>query len=139
MLETAESVFLRSHPTPVHPPLIKTDIKDVEWIAKPLHHGLLKGNFSPPQAQRDVRELTRLRSTVVDDRSGTVNRLQMILEQANLKLASVVRDVMGTSARAMLEAIVAGQVDPKVLAGLAQGRFTREDQPFGASPARAGM
>ncbi len=101
----------------------KTDIKDAEWIAKLLHHGLLKGSFIPPQAQRDVRELTRLRSTVIADRARTVNRLQKVLEQANLKLASVVSDVMGTSARAMLQAIIAGQGDPKLLADLAQGRL----------------
>jgi transposase len=101
----------------------KTDIKDAEWIAKLLHHGLLKGSFIPAQAQRDVRELTRLRSTVMADRARTVNRLQKVLEQANLKLASVVSDVMGTSARAMLNAIVEGQTDPKTLADLAQGRL----------------
>jgi transposase len=101
----------------------KTDIKDAEWIAKLLRHGLLKGSFIPPQAQRDIRELTRLRSTVMADRARMVNRLQKVLEQANLKLSSVVSDVMGASARAMLAALVAGQADPKVLAELAQGRL----------------
>ena len=101
----------------------KTDVKDAEWIAKLLHHGLLKGSFIPPQIQRDTRELTRLRSTIMADRARTVNRLQRILEQANLKLASVVSDITGVSARTMLEAIVSGQTDPKLLADLAQGRL----------------
>jgi len=101
----------------------KTDVKDAEWIADLLRHGLLKGSFIPPQAQRDVRELTRLRSRVVAERSRAVNRLQKILEQANLKLAAVVTDVTGTSARARLNALVIGTTDEDTLAELAQGRL----------------
>jgi transposase len=101
----------------------KTDVKDAEWIADLLRHGLLQGSFIPSTAQRDVRELTRLRSSVVAERSRAVNRLQKILEQANIKLASVVSDVTGASARAMLDALVQGSTDQQALAALAQGRW----------------
>ena len=101
----------------------KTEIKDAEWIAKLLHHGVLRGSFIPPQAQRDVRALTRLPSLVVADRARTVNRLQKILEQTNLKLAAGASDVMGRSARARLEAMIAGKGDPQTLAELAPGRL----------------
>jgi transposase len=101
----------------------KTDVKDAEWIADLLRHGLLKGSFIPSEEQRDVRELTRLRSSVVAERSRAVNRLQKLLEQANLKLVSVVSDVTGVSARAMLDNLVAGRTDAKLLAALAQGRL----------------
>jgi transposase len=106
----------------------KTDAKDAEWIADLLRHGLLKASFIPPQPQRDVRELTRLRSSVMADRTRAVNRLQKILEQANLKLTSVASNVMGASARAMLEEIVQGNTDPQMLAELALGRL-REKLP----------
>jgi transposase len=101
----------------------KTDVKEAEWKADLLRHGLLKGSFMPPTAQRDVRELTRLRSSVVAEGSRAVNRLQKILEQANLNLASVVTAVTGTSARARLNALVVGTTDEHALADLAQGRL----------------
>jgi len=101
----------------------KTDVKDAEWIADLLRHGLLKGSFIPSTQQQDVRELTRLRSSVVADRSRAVNRLQKILETANIKVASVVTDVTGASARAMLNALVQGSTDQVALAALAQGRL----------------
>jgi len=101
----------------------KTDVKDAEWIADLLRHGLLKGSFIPSEAQRDVRELTRLRSSVVAERGRAVNRLQKLLEQANLKLATVASEVTGVSARAMLNQIVAGNTTVQALAALAQGRL----------------
>jgi transposase len=101
----------------------KTDVQDAEWIADLLRHGLLKGRFIPSAEQRDVRELTRLRSQIVAEGSRAVNRLQKILEQANIKLASVVTDVTGVSARAMLNALVQGSTDHQALAALAQGRL----------------
>jgi transposase len=101
----------------------KTDVKDAEWIADLLRHGLLKASFIPSTEQRDVRELTRLRSSVIADRARAVNRLQKVLEQANLKLASVATDVTGLSARMMLSEIIRGGSDPKLLADLAQGRM----------------
>ena len=87
----------------------KTDVRDAEWIAELLAHGLLRGSFVPPPGVRELRELTRYRSSVVRDRARTVNRLQKVLEGANIKLASVVSDIDGVSARLMLEGLVAGQ------------------------------
>jgi transposase len=101
----------------------KTDVKDAEWIADLLRHGLLKASFIPRLPQRDLRDLTRQRTNLVQDRARVVNQLQKVLEWANLKLASVVTDIMGVSARAMLDAIIDGAVDPVLLAELAQGRL----------------
>ena len=101
----------------------KTDVKDAQWIADLLCHGLVRGSFIPPQAQRDLRDLTRQRTNLVRDRATVVNRLQKVLEWANIKLASVVSDVVGVSAREMLAAIVDGQSDVSVLADLARGRM----------------
>ena len=101
----------------------KTDVKDAEWIADLLRHGLLKGSFIPPLPQRDLRDLTRQRTNLVQDRARVVNQLQKVLEWANIKLTSVVSDVMGVSARAMLAAIIGGEADQGVLAELAQGRL----------------
>jgi transposase len=101
----------------------KTDVKDAEWIADLLRHGLLQASFIPPQAQRDLRDLTRQRTNLIADRGTVVKRLQKVLEWSNIKLASVVSDVMGLSARAMLEAIVHGEANALVLASLAKGRL----------------
>jgi len=107
----------------------KTDVKDAAWIAELLRHGLLQGSFIPSKPQRELRELTRYRSTLVQDRARALNRLQAVLEDANLKLASVVTDIAGVSARAMLEAILAGQRDVETLADLARGRLrAKRDQ-----------
>lgn len=101
----------------------KTDVKDAEWIADLLAHGLLRPSFIPPAPQRALRDLTRQRTHLVQERATVVNRLQKVLEWANLKLAAVVTDVTGVSARAMLEALIAGQTDVSVLAELAKGRL----------------
>lgn len=101
----------------------ETDVKDAEWIADLLRHGLLRGSFIPPQAQRDLRDLTRQRTNLIGDRGTVVKRLQKVLEWSNIKLASVVSDVMGLSARAMLEAIVQGEQNVLALADLAKGRL----------------
>jgi transposase len=101
----------------------KTDVKDAEWIAELLRHGLLRGSFIPPKPQRQLRELTRHRATLVQDRARVINRVQAVLEDANIKLASVVTDIRGVSARAMLEALIAGQRDATALADLARGRL----------------
>jgi len=107
----------------------KTDVKDAAWLAELLRHGLLRGSFIPSKPQRQLRELTRYRSTLVQERARTLNRLQAVLEDANLKLASVVTDINGVSARAMLEAILAGQRDVEILADLARGRLrAKRDQ-----------
>jgi transposase len=107
----------------------KTDVKDAEWIAELLRHGLLRGSFIPPKPQRQLRELTRHRTTLVQERARVLNRLQAVLEDANVKLAAVVTDIYGVSARAMLEALIAGQRDVGVLAELARGRLrTKREQ-----------
>jgi transposase len=101
----------------------KTDIKDCEWIADLLSHGLLKGSFIPPQPIRDLRDLTRYRKSLSDERTREINRLQKLLETANIKLSSVASDVMGASGKAMMQAILSGSTDPEVLADLAKGRL----------------
>jgi transposase len=101
----------------------KTDVRDAEWIADLLRHGLLRGSFIPSPEQRQVRDLTRYRTHLVEERARVTNRLQMVLEDANVKLAAVVTDVRGVSARAILEALVAGESDPTTLADLARGRL----------------
>ncbi|MBE3041114.1 IS110 family transposase, partial [Candidatus Bathyarchaeota archaeon] len=101
----------------------KTDVKDSEWIAELLRHGLLRASFVPPLGQRELRELTRYRSTFVKERATLVNRLQKVLESANIKLASVATDVMGVSGRAMLEALIEGNASPEEMAELAKGRL----------------
>jgi len=104
----------------------KTDVLDAEWLADLLRHGLLRGSFIPPREQRDLRDLTRQRRKLVEERASVVNRLQKVLEGANIKLASVASDVTGVSARAMLEAIVAGQAAPVTMAELARKRMRRK-------------
>lgn len=101
----------------------KTDVKDAEWIAELLAHGLLRASFVPPAPQRALRDLTRQRTTLIQERASVVNRMQKVLEWANIKLASVVTDITGVSARAMLEALVAGQSDVTALANMAKGRL----------------
>ena len=101
----------------------KTDVKDAEWIAELLAHGLLRPSFVPPPPQRALRDLTRQRTHLIRERASEVNRMQKVLEWANIKLASVVTDITGVSARAMLEALVAGQNDVTALAQLAKGRL----------------
>jgi transposase len=101
----------------------KTDVKDCQWIAQLLQHGLLKGSFIPPRPQRELRDLTRQRAQIMDERSRISNRIQKVLEDANVKLGSVASDVVGVSGRLMLEAIISGQDDVQKLADLAQRRL----------------
>lgn len=101
----------------------KTDVRDAEWIADLLQHGLLKSSFIPPTPQRELRDLTRHRVSLVEDRTRVVNRLQKVLEDTNVKLGDVATDILGKSARAMLDAMLGGQSDPQVLAELARGRL----------------
>ena len=101
----------------------KTDVKDSEWLADLLRHGLLQASFIPPKPIRELRELTRYRKTLVQERSQEVNRLQKLLEGANIKLAAVATDVLGKSGRDMLEAVIQGEQDAEVLAALARGRL----------------
>lgn len=106
----------------------KTDVRDCEWLADLLRHGLLKASFVPDKPQRELRELTRYRTSLLQERSAETNRLQKILEGANIKLASVASDVLGRSGREMLEALMGGTTSPEVLAELARGRL-REKLP----------
>jgi transposase len=101
----------------------KTDIKDAEWLADLLAHGLLQPSFIPPAPVRALRELVRSHGSLVQAHTQEVNRLQKVLELANLKLASVASDVLGKSGRAMLKALVAGEQDAEALAELARGRL----------------
>jgi transposase len=101
----------------------KTDVQDCVWIAQLLECGLLRGSFVPPPPIRELRDLTRYRKTLIQDRTREVNRLHTVLEDAGLKLASVATDVLGASGRAMLTALVAGTTDPALLAELARGRL----------------
>lgn len=101
----------------------KTDIKDSEWIADLLRHGLLKASFLPPKPIRDLRDLLRHRKCLVQQRSQAINRVQKVLETANIKLSSVATDVLGKSGRDMLEAMIAGVSDAESLALLARGRL----------------
>jgi transposase len=101
----------------------KTDVKDCEWIAQLLQCGLLRGSFVPPPAQRDLRELTRQRRQLIQGKAAVANRIQKVLEDANIKLGSVATDVLGVSGRAMLRALIAGQEDPEELAKLALGKL----------------
>ena len=107
----------------------KTDVKDAAWLAELLQHGLLRASFIPPVAQRERRDLTRYRSTFIRERVTLINRVQKLLEDANIKLAAVASDIMGVSGRAMLAALLAGHTDPHALAELAKGRLrAKRDQ-----------
>lgn len=104
----------------------KTDVKDAEWIASLLRHGLLQGSFIPSRDHRELRELVRYRRSLVQERSREVNRIQKILEGANIKLSSVVSDVVGVSGKLMLNELCKGIEDPKVLAQFAKGTMRKK-------------
>jgi transposase len=115
----------------------KTDVKDAQWIAELLQHGLLRPSFIPPAEQRDLRDLTRYRTGFIRERVNLVNRIQKLLEGANIKLAAVASDIMGMSGRAMLNAIVAGKTNPVVMADLAKGKLChKRDQLIAALEGR---
>jgi transposase len=101
----------------------KTDVGDAAWLAQLLQHGLLKASFVPPRPIRDLRDLTRQRTQLAAEKASAANRIQKVLEDANIKLASVATDVLGVSGRRMLAALIAGQDDPEALAELAQRRL----------------
>ena len=101
----------------------KTDVKDAEWLADLLRHGLVRASYIPAPAQRQLRDLTRYRIHLVDERARLINRLQAVLEDANIKLASVVTDVRGLSAREILQRLLEGETDAQALAELARGRL----------------
>jgi transposase len=99
----------------------KTDQKDSEWIADLLQHGLLRGSFVPPRPTRELRDLTRYRVSLVQEINRIANRIQKVLEDANIKLASVATDALGASGRAILEAMLSGEQDVAQLAEMSKG------------------
>jgi transposase len=101
----------------------KTDVKDAEWLADLLRHGLLKASFIPPPEIRELRELTRYRESLVRERSAVANRVQKVIESGNIKLGQVASDALGVSGRAMLRALAQGETDPDKLASMAQRRL----------------
>ena len=101
----------------------KTDVKDCDWIAQLLQHGLLRASFVPERPQRDLRDLTRQRSQLTAEQSRVNNRIHKMLEDANIKLGSVATDILGVSGREMIRALIAGQEDPEQLAELARRRL----------------
>ena len=104
----------------------KTDVKDCQWICHLNQYGLLKGSYVPSTPQRELRDLTRHRAELLNDRTRVVNRLHKILQDANIKLSCVVTDVLGVSGRAMIQALIAGIKDPKALAALAKRKLKRK-------------
>jgi transposase len=111
----------------------KTDVKDCQWLAQLLEHGLVKGSFIPPVEIRDLRDLTRYRRQLVNEKSAEVNRLQKLLENANIKLASVASDIMGVSGRAIMKAMLSGVSDPERLAELSKGRLRNKKEQLQAA------
>lgn len=101
----------------------KTDVRDAEWIADLLRHGLLRGSYIPDRPQRELRELVRYRRRLIEERAREAERLHKTLEGANIKLGAVASNILGASGRAMLEALVSGRDDPEALAALAKGRL----------------
>jgi len=104
----------------------KTDVRDCEWLAQLLEHGLLRGSFIPPQPIRELRDLTRYRKVLIQQRVTEANRVRKLLESANIKLGVVATDVLGASGRAMLRALQSGERDGAVLAELAKGTLRQK-------------
>jgi transposase len=101
----------------------KTDVKDAEWICQLVEHGLVRPSFVPPREIRDLRDLTRYRKTLSNERTREIQRLEKVLQDAGIKLSSVASQILGVSGRAMLDALLAGGTDPEALAELAKGRL----------------
>jgi transposase len=104
----------------------KTDVKDCAWIAQLMQCGLLKKSFVPPKPVRDLRDLTRTRTCLEDDKTRVINRIHKILEDANIKLSAVASDILGVSGRAMLLKLIAGESDPRELASQARGQLKKK-------------
>jgi len=123
ILEGRFEIFLVNAQAIKRMPGRKTDMKDAEWIATLMQHGLLQRSFIPNREQRELRDLSRYRLSLVQERNRFASRLQKVLETTNIKLSSVASDIQGVSAQAILRALLAGQADPKVLADLAQKKL----------------
>jgi transposase len=104
----------------------KSDVQDCVWLAQLLEHGLLRGSFVPPPPQRELRDLTRYRKVLIQERTREANRLHKVLEDAGIKLATVATGILGVSGRAMLQALIGGTTDPDVLAELARGTLRKK-------------
>jgi transposase len=131
LLEGSVELFLVNAQHVKMVPGRKTDVRDSEWLAQLLELGLLRRSFVPPPAQRELRDVVRYRKRLIEDRAREANRVQKVLETANIKLGSVVTDVLGVSARAMLKALIAGTGTPDELAELAQRRMRRKRAALG--------
>ena len=123
LLEEALPLMLVNAKAARNMPGRKTDVADAVWLAELAAHGLLRASFVPPEPIRELRDLTRARAIVVRDQTREIHRLEKFLESTGIKLSSVASDLTGVSARAMLEALIAGEHDPVVLANLARGRM----------------
>lgn len=104
----------------------KSDVRDAQWIAQLLQHGLLRGSFIPSRDQRELRELVRYRRSLVEETARESNRIQKVLEGANIKLASVASNVLGVSGRKMLRALIDGERDPNILADMSHGALRKK-------------
>jgi transposase len=123
VLEDAIEVILANARHIKNVPGRKTDVKDCEWLAELLRHGLVQGSFIPPKPIRQLRDLTRYRQKLVQQRSSEINRLQKFLEDANIKLSSVVSDINGVSAQEMIRHLIDDDMRPEQMAELAKGRL----------------
>lgn len=111
----------------------KTDVKDSEWIADLLRHGLVNASFVPPRELRDLRELVRYRKSLIQERAREFNRIQKVLEGANIKLGSIISNIYGKSGCAIVDAIIGGETDPKKLANFAKGSLRKKQDILGRS------
>ena len=123
ILEDSMEVILANARHVKNVPGRKTDVKDCQWIAELLRHGLIKGSFIPPKPIRELRDLTRYRQKLIDQRSSEINRLQKFLEDANIKLASVASDITGVSAQEMIQHLIQEDMTSQEMAQLAKGRL----------------
>jgi transposase len=123
ILEGNFTIYLVNAKHVKHVPARKTDVKDAEWLAKLMQLGLLNASFIPEKPQRDLRDLTRERKALIRERTRIANRIQKVLENANIKLSSVASDILGVSGRKMLQALVDGETEAERLAELAKGRL----------------
>lgn len=123
ILEESMEIILANARHVKNVPGRKTDVKDCQWIAQLLRHGLLRGSFIPPKPIRELRDLTRYRQKLIQQRSSELNRIQKFLEDANIKLSSVVTDINGISAQKMIEHLIKNDLAPKEMADLAKGRL----------------
>lgn len=111
----------------------KTDVKDAEWIADLLRHGLINASFIPPREWRDLRELVRYRKSLIEERAREFNRIQKVLEGSNIKLGSVISDIDGKTGCNIIDAIISGITDPHDLAALSKGSIRRKQELLGRS------